>query len=276
MNNKLHTKRFFAMGLTAIGLLLAGGTLSEVSAQSRDPFTKQPVRAVAKKVVAPTTAVTTNPATVVKAVKPVKVAPAMPTAQKAPSIEERIAFFYRLREQAVSNGMPIPKVTGFLTLEELMVSGIFRTPRGVAAVVQAKPIELSFTVYPGEKFFDGQLVAVEENLLVFRQITKMSNGKFISAEIKRPLREYSIKEEVQGTAPVDTSGRKDTPPAQTSTGTTDPAKPTANASMISPLEEMLKQPVVSEPTSREPVRGSKGKRIDAKKEPKKAVKVAKK
>jgi hypothetical protein len=273
MNNKLHMKRFFAMGVTAIGLLLAGGTLSEISAQNRDPFTKQPVRATPKKVTTPATGTPVTPSTVVKAEKPVKVAPAMPTAQKAPSIEERIAFFYRLREQAVTSGNPIPKVTGFLTLEELLVSGIFRTPRGVAAVVVAKPINLSYTIYPGEKFFDGQLVAVEENTLVFRQITKMSNGKFISAEVKRPLREFSIQEEVQGTAPVDTSGRKET---QTATVTSEVSKPVSNTSMVSPLEEMLKQPVVAEPTSREPVRGSKGKRIDAKKEPKKAVKVAKK
>ena len=40
-------------------------------------------------------------------------------------------------------------------------------------MVEATPIKLSYTIYPGEKFFDGQLVAVEENRLVFRKVTKV-------------------------------------------------------------------------------------------------------
>ena len=63
----------------------------------------------------------------------------------------------------------MPKVTSVLTLDEMSVTGIFRTPRGFAAMVEAKPIKLSYTIYPGEKFFDGQLVAIEENRLVFRK-----------------------------------------------------------------------------------------------------------
>ncbi len=46
-------------------------------------------------------------------------------------------------------------------------------------MVEATPIKLSYTIYPGEKFFDGQLVAVEENRLVFRTVTKIGNGKFV-------------------------------------------------------------------------------------------------
>ena len=98
--------------------------------------------------------------------------------------------------------MQLPKVTSVLTLEEMAVIGIFRTPRGYAAMVEAKPIKLSYTIYPGEKFFDGQLVAIEENRLVFRKVTKMSNGKFISSVENKALRQYSVQEQVQGTAPV--------------------------------------------------------------------------
>ena len=44
-------------------------------------------------------------------------------------------------------------------------------------MVEATPIKLSYTIYPGEKFFDGQLVAVEENRLVFRKVTKTGPNK---------------------------------------------------------------------------------------------------
>ena len=51
----------------------------------------------------------------------------------------------------------------------MQVIGIYRTPRGWAAMVEATPIKLSYVVYPGESFFDGQLVAIEEGRLVFRR-----------------------------------------------------------------------------------------------------------
>ena len=89
----------------------------------------------------------------------------------------------------------------------MAVTGIFRTPRGYAAMVEATPIKLSYTIYPGEKFFDGQLVAVEENRLVFRRVTKMSNGKFVASVENKTLRQYSTQETVQGTAPVQSDGK---------------------------------------------------------------------
>ncbi|MEO6392258.1 MAG: hypothetical protein ABIP75_10430, partial [Pyrinomonadaceae bacterium] len=75
-------------------------------------------------------------------------------------------------------------------LSEMEVTGIFRTPRGYAAMVEATPLttaapgsktagtsKLSYVVYPGEMFFDGQLVAIEETRLVFRKNTRWTNGK---------------------------------------------------------------------------------------------------
>jgi Tfp pilus assembly protein PilP len=263
MKNKLHMTRFFAMSIASIGFLLGSGSLVNVSAQ-KDPFAKPFVKPVRKP--------STTPVTSVKVDKPVKAMPSVPTAQSAPKVEDRIAYYKQLRQQAVINGTPIPKVTGFLTVDELLISGIFRTPRGVSAVVEAKPINLSYTVYPGEKFFDGQLVAVEDNSLVFRQVTKMSNGKFISTEVKRPLREFTIREEVQGTAPVDTGGRKDSIPTESIASKLEPAKPPTSSSMVSPLEEMLKQP--AESATKEPIKKDKTKKSEAKKQPKKTVKVA--
>ncbi len=73
-------------------------------------------------------------------------------------------------------------------------------------MVEAKPIKLSYTIYPGEKFFDGQLVAIEENRLVFRKVTKMSNNKFVTAVENKTLRQYTVEQEVQGTAPIQPGG----------------------------------------------------------------------
>src|SRR6185312_15250178 len=110
-----------------------------------------------------------------------------------PAIEARIEYYKHLREVAAANGQPLPKVTSVLTLAEMAVTGIFKTPRGYAAMVEATPIKLSYTIYPGEKFFDGQLVAVEENRLVFRKVTKVGEGKFVASVENKPLRQFSTK-----------------------------------------------------------------------------------
>jgi hypothetical protein len=271
MKNILRKTGFFVMSVASAGLVLGMGILIEVSAQ-KDPFAKRYV-APAKKPAAPKT---TNPVSTQITPKPAKPLPPPVVAQKVPTAEERIAFYRRLRQEAVVNGTPIPKVTGFLTLDEMLVSGIFRTPRGVSAVLEAKPINLSYTVYPGEKFFDGQLVAVEENYLVFRQVTKMSNGRFVSAEVKRPLREFSIQEEVQGTAPVDSGSGKESKPVDSVASKFEPAKPANNpsSSMTSPLDEMLNQP--TESAAKESMKDPKAKKPDAKskKEPKRPVRIA--
>src|SRR5688500_16607292 len=45
----------------------------------------------------------------------------------APAIDQRIEYYKRLREDAVANSQPMPKVTSVLTLDELAVTGIFKT-----------------------------------------------------------------------------------------------------------------------------------------------------
>jgi len=247
MMNKSKVIRFLSLSLAVAGFIFLSGNLTEIRAQ-RDPFEKNPV--LRPKTINPNPTSTTT-TTTVKKEKPV---PPAIVVVGAPAIEQRIAYYKRMREEAVQNNLEVPKVTSVLTLDEMAVIGIFRTPRGYAAMVEAKPIKLSYTIYPGEKFFDGQLVAIEENRLVFRKITKMSNSKFISTVENKSLREYSIKEEVQGTAPVQ-SAPVQTQPTTTetvnttpSTTTEVPVQTTSNTPMvvpsiiISPLDEMNKQP----------------------------------
>jgi hypothetical protein len=108
----------------------------------------------------------------------------------APTIQVRIERYRQLRAAAAAAHVAAPKPTTALLLSEIQVTGIFRTPRGWSAMVEAMPLnpKLSYVIYPGESFFDGQLVAIEEGRLVFRRDVIWTDGrKEKSVEIK-PLR----------------------------------------------------------------------------------------
>ncbi len=106
-----------------------------------------------------------------KYVPVVKMGKALPTKLDAPSIQVRIDRYRSQKLAAASAHVAAPKPTSVLLLNEMQVIGIFRTPRGFAAMVEATPFspKLSYVIYPGESFFDGQLVAIEEARLVFRR-----------------------------------------------------------------------------------------------------------
>lgn len=107
----------------------------------------------------------------------VKMGKGVPTRLEAPSIQMRIER-YRAQKLAAGNAhVAPPKPTSVLLLNEMQVTGIFRTPRGFAAMIEATPIKLSYVIYPGENFFDGQLVAIEETRLVFRRDTVWTDGR---------------------------------------------------------------------------------------------------
>lgn len=115
--------------------------------------------------------------------------PSKGTTQKLepPSIQVRIERYRAQKMAAASAHVAAPKPTTALLLNELQVTGIFRTPRGWSAMVEATPLtpKLSYVIYPGENFFDGQLVAIEETRLVFRRDTVWVDGrKEKSVEIK--------------------------------------------------------------------------------------------
>src|SRR5215468_8335922 len=95
----------------------------------------------------------------------------------APTIQERIEQYRAQKLAAMNAHIPAPKPTTALLLSEVQVVGISRTPRGYAAIVEATPIKLSYVIYPGEHFYDGQLVAIEDNRLVFRRDTVFSDGR---------------------------------------------------------------------------------------------------
>jgi hypothetical protein len=106
-----------------------------------------------------------------------------------PTIQERITHYKAQKAQAMIARMPAPKPTTALLLSELQVVGISRSPRGYAAIVEAVPIKLTYVVYPGEMFFDGQLVAIEDNRLVFRRETVFTDGRRERNVEYKPLRQ---------------------------------------------------------------------------------------
>lgn len=120
-----------------------------------------------------------------KKYEPVMKAARSTTRLEAPSIQVRIERYRAQKMAAAAAHVTPPKPTTALLLNEMQVIGIFRTPRGWAAMVEATPIKLSYVVYPGESFFDGQLVAIEEGRLVFRRdIVWLDGRREKSVEIK--------------------------------------------------------------------------------------------
>jgi hypothetical protein len=233
MMKTLNISRVLSLGLVAFGFLLIGG-LTNVSAQ-RDPFEKAPY-ARPKPVIQPGMRLG-------KDGKPVE-------DWAVPSVEQRIDYYKRARAAAAANGAAVPKVTSVLTLNELAVIGIFRTPRGYAAMVEATPIKLSYTIYPGEKFFDGQLVAVEENQLIFRRVTKTGKDKFVSAVETKSLRKFTDQQVIEGTAsPTDAVAASNVVPAADKEKTNVPVK------FISPVDEMNSKPAApADKSTKQPVK----------------------
>lgn len=167
MNHQISSTRLLLVLAAFCGSLVFGGALNSASAQNseRDPFRKYKPPAVRVKQAKAVTLVT------------------------PPSIQQRIEAYKAQKRAAMTAQQPAPKATTALLLNELQVMGIFRTPRGYAAMVEATPIKLAYVIYPGETFYDGQLVAIEENRLVFRHESRWSNGRRETSVETKPLRQ---------------------------------------------------------------------------------------
>ena len=118
-----------------------------------------------------------------------------------PTIQERITNYKAQKVAAMNARMPAPKPTTALLLSEIQVIGISRSPRGYAAIVEATPIKLTYVIYPGEPFFDGQLVAIEDNRLVFRRETVFNDGRRERSVEYKSLRQPTPVNSLSATAP---------------------------------------------------------------------------
>jgi hypothetical protein len=150
---------------------------------------------------------------------------AVPVAVKPPEIRARIDNYKAQKAQAMSQQQPAPKPTTALLLSEMQVIGIFRTPRGYAAMVEATPIKLSYVIYPGESFFDGQLVAIEEDSLVFRHETRWSDGRREMNIETKPLRQPTVADALTVDKKSSTSTVDNSAPAAAASNTTGEVRP---------------------------------------------------
>jgi hypothetical protein len=142
-----------------------------------------------------------------------KTGPLMP-----PSIQVRIEQYRAQKLAAMNAHIAPPKPTTAFLLNEIQVVGISRSPRGYAAIVEASPIKLAYVIYPGERFFDGQLVAIEDNRLIFRREVVFSDGRRERSVEMKPLRQpstvdalASVKTAPASSAPVDEKKSVDKP-----------------------------------------------------------------
>ncbi len=160
-------------------------------------------------------------------IKPPKSAPAK---LEAPSIQVRIERYRAQKAAAASAHVAAPKPTTALLLSEVQVTGIFRTPRGWSAMVEAMPLtpKLSYVIYPGENFFDGQLVAIEEGRLVFRRDVVWTDGKREQMVEIKPLRTalpFEAMTAAAKTAPAEGAANEAKAEAKAESAKPDPTKP---------------------------------------------------
>ena len=142
-----------------------------------------------------------------------------------PTIQERIGQYRAQKLAAMNAHVPAPKPTTALLLSEIQVVGITRTPRGYAAIVEATPIKLSYVIYPGERFYDGQLVAIEDSRLVFRHERVMGDGKREQVVEMKSLRQATI---------VDSMTAAQAAPAPASAAVAEPDKKNRDAATDRP------------------------------------------
>src|ERR1043166_618364 len=205
---------------------------------ARDPFTKYkpPLKRAEQK----------------KALAPVPV----------PPIQARIDAYKAQKQAAMNTQQAAPKATTALTLSEVQVIGIFRTPRGYAAMVEATPINLSYVVYPGERFYDGMLVAIEETRLVFRRQTRWTDGHTEVAVETKPLRQPNAVSDSLAAQRSNAEAGTGMTGTGAGTGGGASAAPAANKTDVNALVEVLKALAASASEQQQRQQESQGVKAD--------------
>lgn len=198
----MHQVKLIRFGFATLLFVatVAGGSLLAVHAQQQEKSTESTKKSVSVPGANDPFRKFQPPRPVVKKPAPIPTVVAV----AAPSTEERVQQYRAQKLAAMNAHKPAPKPTTALLLSEIQVVGITRTPRGYAAIVEATPIKLSYVVYPGERFYDGQLVAIEDSRLIFRRETVFSDNRRERSVETKALRQQS---------PVDAMTAVKAPPA---------------------------------------------------------------
>lgn len=67
---------------------------------------------------------------------------------------------------------PRPEGVPGLLIDEVNLLGIIKTPSGYIAQVQAADRQKSYLLHEGEELFDGEVVSIQDNEVVFKQIVR--------------------------------------------------------------------------------------------------------
>lgn len=67
---------------------------------------------------------------------------------------------------------PRPEGIPGLLIDEVMITGIFRTQEGYVAQVQSAESERSYLLKQGDELYDGDVVRITDNEIVFKQIVQ--------------------------------------------------------------------------------------------------------
>lgn len=65
---------------------------------------------------------------------------------------------------------PVPEGVPGLMIDEVDLTGIFQTPRGFVAQVIASNKDKSYLIREGDQLYDGDVVSITQNEVVFKQI----------------------------------------------------------------------------------------------------------
>lgn len=186
---KYQTKTF----QTAVAMFLCAGALALGAAASAKAQDKTDVKAPVR-----TNSGGRDP---FKKYEPARVSVKKSGVLVPPSVQQRIEQYRAQKLAAMSAHIAAPKPTTAFLLSEIQVVGISRSPRGYAAIVEASPIKLAYVIYPGERFFDGQLVAIEDNRLVFRREVVFADGRRERSVEMKPLRQPSTVDALAAVKP---------------------------------------------------------------------------
>lgn len=84
----------------------------------------------------------------------------------------RDPFRSLLESRNVERRGPRPEGVPGLLIDEIVITGLFRTPRGWVAQVRASDQGKSFLLREGDALYDGELVSIGSNEVVFRQVVQ--------------------------------------------------------------------------------------------------------
>lgn len=84
----------------------------------------------------------------------------------------RDPFRSLLETRNVERGGPRPEGVPGLLIDEIVITGLFDTPRGWVAQVRAADQGKSFLLREGDGLYDGEVVAIGRNEVTFRQVLR--------------------------------------------------------------------------------------------------------